>query len=69
MVSNIMIVDDSVSIRKMVAFTLENAGYTVIEAENGQEALEKMETFHHIHMFILDLNMPGGDGIELTDHH
>jgi two-component system chemotaxis response regulator CheY len=67
MVSNIMIVDDSVSVRKMVAFTLENAGYTVIEAESGQDALEKLETSHNIHMFILDLNMPGMDGIELTE--
>lgn len=66
MASNIMIVDDSVSVRKMVAFTLENAGYTVSEAENGRDALEKLKTTQNIHMFILDLNMPDMDGIELT---
>ena len=65
MISTIMIVDDSVSVRKMVAFTLENAGYDVVEAENGQDALDKLEE-SQINMFILDLNMPDINGIELT---
>lgn len=65
MVSTIMVVDDSTSVRKMIAFTLENAGYTVIEAENGRDALEKLERAK-INMFIVDLNMPEVDGFELT---
>ncbi len=65
MVSTIMVVDDSTSVRKMISFTLENAGYTVVEAENGQDALEKLKE-SEINMFILDLNMPDINGFELT---
>ncbi len=65
MVSTIMVVDDSPSIRKMVAFTLENAGYTVIEAENGRDAMEKLAE-NAINQFIVDLNMPVVDGLEMT---
>lgn len=65
MEQTIMVVDDSTSVRKMVAFTLENAGYTVLEAENGLDALEKING-SPINMFIVDLNMPHVDGFELT---
>ncbi len=61
----IMVVDDSTSVRKMVAFTLENAGYTVVEAENGLDALEKLNG-SPVNMFIVDLNMPHVNGFELT---
>jgi two-component system chemotaxis response regulator CheY len=61
----IMVVDDSTSVRKMVAFTLENAGYAVVEAENGMDALEKLNG-SQVNMFIVDLNMPHVDGFELT---
>lgn len=61
----IMVVDDSTSVRKMVAFTLENAGYSVVEAENGLDALEKLNG-SPVNMFIVDLNMPHVDGFELT---
>jgi two-component system chemotaxis response regulator CheY len=64
--STIMIVDDSASVRQMVAFTLEDAGYTVVEAENGKAAIEKLNG-PRINMFILDLNMPDMDGVELTN--
>ena len=60
----IMVVDDSTSIRKMVLFTLENAGYSVTEAEHGQDALQKLDTAQ-VNMFIVDLNMPHMNGIEL----
>jgi two-component system chemotaxis response regulator CheY len=60
-----MVVDDSTSVRKMVAFTLENAGYTVVEAENGLDALEKLNG-SPVNMFIVDLNMPHVNGFELT---
>jgi len=65
MTQTIMVVDDSTSVRKMVAFTLENAGYTVLEAENGLDALEKLNGTP-VNMFIVDLNMPHIDGFELT---
>ncbi|MFO8049624.1 MAG: response regulator [Desulfosudaceae bacterium] len=65
MTATIMVVDDSNSVRKMVSFTLENAGYKVIEAENGQDALEKLNGTA-VNLFIVDLNMPLVNGLELT---
>ncbi len=60
----IMTVDDSSSIRQMVSFTLEEAGYKVLEAVDGKDALAKL-TNNPINMLITDLNMPNMDGISL----
>lgn len=60
----IMTVDDSASIRQMVTFTLEQAGYDVLEAVDGVDALKKLENTT-VNMMITDLNMPNMDGIEL----
>jgi two-component system chemotaxis response regulator CheY len=59
----IMTVDDSASIRQMVGFTLKEAGYDVIEAADGKDALSKLNG--NIGMVITDLNMPNLDGIGL----
>lgn len=59
----ILTVDDSASVRQMVAFTLRSAGYDVIEASDGQDALERLKGA--VHLVITDLNMPRVDGIEL----
>lgn len=61
----IMAVDDSASIRQMVNFTLKDAGYDVIEAMDGKDALNKLNGTS-IHMLISDVNMPNMDGIELV---
>ena len=63
MPKTIMTVDDSASIRQLVGFTLRNAGYEVIEAVDGEDALKRMQGA--IHMVITDLNMPNLDGIGL----
>lgn len=60
----IMTVDDSPSVRQMVAFTLQRAGYTVVEACDGRDALVKVSRAP-VQMVITDLNMPNMDGIEL----
>jgi two-component system chemotaxis response regulator CheY len=60
----IMTVDDSASVRQMVSFTLKEAGYDVIEAVDGQDALSKLNGVS-VHMVITDLNMPNLDGIGL----
>jgi len=60
----IMTADDSASVRQMVSFTLNQAGYAVVEAVDGQDALEKIEE-SPVHMLVTDLNMPKMDGIEL----
>jgi two-component system chemotaxis response regulator CheY len=61
----IMIVDDSSSMRQMVNFTLLTAGYQVVEAQDGADALAKSGA-HKVDLFITDLNMPKMDGIQLT---
>ncbi len=60
----IMTADDSASIRQMVTFTLEQAGYSVVEAVDGQDAVSKLES-NKVDMLVTDLNMPNMDGIEL----
>jgi len=57
-------VDDSKTIREMVAFTLRNNGFDVLEAEDGSQALDMMGR-HKVDVVITDLNMPVMDGIEL----
>ena len=61
----VMTVDDSPSLRQMVALTLETAGYEVVEAADGRDAVAKLGG-REFHLFLTDLNMPGMDGIELT---
>jgi two-component system chemotaxis response regulator CheY len=60
----ILIVDDSVSMRQMVGFTLRQGGFEVVEAQHGQDALDKLRT-GPVDMIITDLNMPVMDGITL----
>ena len=64
MAKTILVVDDSKSIRQMVRFTLNDAGFDVIEAEDGKDALSKING-SPIHMVITDLHMPALNGIEL----
>ena len=63
MAKTIMTVDDSASIRQMVGMTLKSAGFEVIEACDGQDALSKLKG--DVHMIITDLNMPNMDGVTL----
>jgi len=64
MAKTIMTADDSASVRQMVSFTLKQAGYEVIEAADGKDALTKLNGTQ-IDMLITDLNMPNLDGIGL----
>ena len=61
----ILTVDDSTSMRQMVRATLESAGYGVVEAVDGQEALEFART-QGVDLVISDVNMPRMDGIRLV---
>jgi two-component system, chemotaxis family, chemotaxis protein CheY len=62
---SILAVDDSASMRQMVAFTLKGAGYNVIEAADGQEALDKARGAK-VDLVLTDQNMPKMDGITLV---
>ncbi|PCJ36357.1 MAG: response regulator [Alphaproteobacteria bacterium] len=58
-------IDDSKTMRDMVSFTLKNAGYDVVEAENGQLGLDKIAGAS-FDVIITDVNMPVMDGITFT---
>ncbi|WP_436531458.1 response regulator [Actinoplanes sp. HUAS TT8] len=62
MAKTILIVDDSASVRQVVSIALKGAGYEVITANDGKDALSKM-TGGRIHLIISDVNMPNMDGI------
>lgn len=64
MTARIMTVDDSTSMRQMVSFTLRQAGYDVIEATDGKDALRKLAD-ERVDMMLADVHMPEMDGIEL----
>lgn len=58
----VMIVDDSSSVRTVVGIALRGAGYEVLEASDGADALRKLGA-QKIHLIISDVNMPGMDGL------
>lgn len=62
MAKTILVVDDSASLRQVVGIALKGAGYEVIEACDGRDALGKL-TGQKIHLIISDVNMPNMDGI------
>ncbi|QDG53586.1 response regulator [Persicimonas caeni] len=63
--AKILVVDDSRSLRQMVCFTLREAGYDIMEATNGVEALEVAEA-ESADLVLTDVNMPQMDGITLV---
>ncbi|MBI5826640.1 MAG: response regulator [Deltaproteobacteria bacterium] len=62
MSKTVMVIDDSASIRQVVKFTLSTAGYGVIEACDGKDALNKL-IGQRINLIVCDVNMPNMDGI------
>lgn len=66
MKQTIMAVDDSDSVRQMVAFSLKQAGFDVVEANNGEAAVETLKQLAApVSMIVTDLDMPRKNGIEL----
>jgi two-component system chemotaxis response regulator CheY len=62
----ILTVDDSISVRQVVAFALHDAGYSTLQAGDGSEALTKLSG--DVQLVITDLNMPTMDGLNLIRH-
>ncbi len=62
--ANVLIVDDSISMRKLVQATLIEAGHRVVEAEDGVVALARV-TESPVDLVITDINMPNMDGLTL----
>ncbi|HXJ09907.1 MAG TPA: response regulator [Burkholderiales bacterium] len=63
--AQILVVDDSTTMRQMVAFTLTSAGHEVVEAPDGNQALATAKT-KKFDLVITDVNMPGMNGIDLV---
>ena len=60
--SRILVVDDSINVRRFVALTLEKAGYLVEQAKDGQEAVEKLQSGLSVQAVVCDIEMPRMDG-------
>jgi chemosensory pili system protein ChpA (sensor histidine kinase/response regulator) len=60
--ASILIVDDSINVRRFLALTLERAGFRVEQAKDGQDALEKLQRGLNVQAVICDVEMPRLDG-------
>lgn len=65
MTKTILLADDSAAIRQVVGITLKGAGYNVVEAEDGHDALSKLDG-QKIHLIISDVDMPNMDGLSFV---
>ncbi|HEY1104010.1 MAG TPA: response regulator [Burkholderiaceae bacterium] len=63
MAKTILIVDDSSSLRQVVKIALSRAGYDVLEAGDGKEALTQLDAAGKVNLIVSDVNMPNMDGI------
>ena len=65
MTKQVLVIDDSASLRQVVSIALKGAGYDVIEAADGKQALEQLNG-SRVHLAICDVNMPVMDGINFV---
>ena len=65
MSKHILIVDDSKTIRNLVAFVLKSQGFKVTTAEDGLDAIEKLYNIDPVDLIMADINMPRMDGLTL----
>ena len=63
--AKILLVEDEANIRGFIVINLRRAGYEVIEAGTGEEALEMLQQHSDIRVALLDVMLPGVDGMEL----
>jgi two-component system KDP operon response regulator KdpE len=62
--AKLLLVDDDAQVRRALRTTLTSAGYIVVEARTGEEALEEVQTEGAVDLVLLDLKMPGIGGLE-----
>lgn len=65
--SKVLIVDDSMMVRQQVGSTLTKAGFTIVEAQDGLDALSKLEVNPDVTLIVLDVNMPNMNGVEFLE--
>ena len=61
----VLVLEDESSIRSFIVINLIRAGYEVVEAETGEEALEKLSENPDVRVTLLDIMLPGIDGFEV----
>jgi|GEM_PF-1555360 len=66
--TTILIVDDSQTVRMMVSIALQSAGYQILEAADGQLAIEQLQQHPDIHLVLCDVEMPNMNGFEFLKH-
>ncbi|MGB3638100.1 MAG: hybrid sensor histidine kinase/response regulator [Rivularia sp. (in: cyanobacteria)] len=64
----VLVVDDAISLRQTISLTLQKYGYQVVQAQNGVEALEKLQHHPEVSLVISDLEMPRMNGFELLSN-
>ncbi|MBD1995050.1 response regulator [Leptolyngbya sp. FACHB-541] len=64
----VLLVDDSVGLRQTLALTLQKAGYQVLQARDGREAIEQLEKNQTIQLVVCDIEMPNMNGFEFLNH-
>ncbi len=68
----VLVVDDEPDVRKVVRITLEKAGYDVLEAEDGEKAIEAIKKGEHsllLSLIITDIRMPNMNGIDVMNYY
>lgn len=63
MSKTVMVIDDSASFRTVVSLALKKAGYGVVEAGDGKDALNKLGVAAKVNLIVCDVNMPNMDGL------
>lgn len=66
--AKLLIVDDSITTRQTLTLTLQKAGYQIIQAQDGQEALDQLQQHPHTELVICDVEMPRMNGFEFLQH-
>jgi len=67
MAKTILVVDDSGTVRQQVSMALKQAGFAIVEAADGQEALAAIASNRAIDMVVCDVNMPNLNGLEMVE--
>jgi two-component system chemotaxis response regulator CheY len=67
MIPNVLVVDDSLLVRRQVSAALKGLGYPMLEAVDGVEALTQLEANPNTGLIVCDVNMPRMNGLELLE--
>lgn len=67
MSKTVLVVDDSSTVRQQVALALKQAGFDIVEAADGREAIATLEARRGIDMVVCDVNMPHVNGLEMVE--